>query len=314
MGMPPMPSRQEQQEQPLTREGVVAAFRALHEKGIRDPEDTRNLEVDAAQDLFVAWQTQVSAAEKPEAAGRSPEALLESARRSLEASTVLLDAGFSDPKVNGAMLDERAEWLMQAHEDAEGAGAADLARTILAVVHRIDDILGRKHFDPGEGEPSPQLRAPERLRTPSPEELERSKEAEKRENIRAFVRECNVFFPKEGDPKPTPEQITSAEMSTAAFLVSPDALRDLTVNGAMVSELTNNLPSRGYVDAKRGIRYVFIKLTPEVSLYGETHTIAPNPDSLPLIPESVKFVDTAEARRTAMAFEARRDMKKDHAS
>jgi hypothetical protein len=117
-----------------SREQVIAAFRKFIERGITNPDelDLNDPEVIEANRILDGWDADIHKEAKE--AG-TEEADLE---YSLNRSTVLTDAGFSDPEY----LDEVAkDWLLENDlARAQGLGLDELAARIQA---KIDEINAR---------------------------------------------------------------------------------------------------------------------------------------------------------------------------
>ena len=116
-----------------TREQVVEGFRKFVERGVTNPDDlaSGDPEVDEAQAAYFAWNAQEKAK-----ADRNPDPAA-GLEYSLSASTLYLDAGFSDPDY----VDEVAnDWLDQDLERAESEGLTEVAAKIQA---KIDELNAR---------------------------------------------------------------------------------------------------------------------------------------------------------------------------
>jgi len=114
-----------------TRQQVVDGFKKFVDRGIANPDDLPldDPQVATANAILDAWCQQAEARVKQ---NRSPEANLEF---SLSRSTVLTDAGFSDPDY----LDEVAnDWLVQDLQRAEDAGLTEVAHKIQAKMDELD--------------------------------------------------------------------------------------------------------------------------------------------------------------------------------
>jgi len=72
-----------------------------------------------------------------------------------------------------------------------------------------------------------------------------------------------------------------------------------------VQSLTNEFPSRGYVDVKNKHGYTFIKLTDEISLYGES-------DAGSFKLDKFEILKTLEARKRIVQMEADENLVKEH--
>lgn len=124
---PEMPSVPEHSQ----RDQVISAFRKFVDQGIKSPDDLDldNPEVIEANRILDNWNA--NRVEEAESSG-TQEARLE---YSLDRSTVLIDAGFSDEDY----LDEVAnDWLLQNDlPEAEAAGLSEIAAKIRA---RADEI------------------------------------------------------------------------------------------------------------------------------------------------------------------------------
>lgn len=247
----------ESKEPIITREQVLEVFRSLHDKGIKDPEDYNNPEVNEAQDLLTAWAGQESKAVE----GCTMEERL---RMSVSHATLLIDAGFVDPEVNLIMLQRSVGYLEQYYESAVEEETEDLkklAEDLLKRIHEINDILGEERFEYGKDNDIDNSTAHtveggyvegvgsklKKLRTLCPILLENSDDSETKGKIKDIL-----------DPR-------------------------------LVKDLTDDLPSRGYVNSNTDRGYVFIKLTEDISLYGET-------DSRSFKLDKFEIISTIEAR------------------
>jgi hypothetical protein len=121
------------ENQLFSREQVIAAFRPFVASGITNPYDLvlDDPVVDAAYSMLFAWDEMAS---KRARESSDPEVRY---AYKFERTTILVDAGFSDPE----FLEEIAnDWLDQDLAEVEADGFSALAAQIQA---RIDEINAR---------------------------------------------------------------------------------------------------------------------------------------------------------------------------
>lgn len=261
----------ENKESTITREQILEVFRSLHDRGIKDPEDYSNSDVNEAQNLLTAWSGQESKAVE---GGTMEERL----RMSVSHATLLIDAGFVDPEVNLVMLQRSVGYLEQDYESAveeEVEDLKDLAKDILKRIHQINDILGEERFEYGKDDDVDKSTA-------------HTIEGGYVEGVMARIKKLRALSP--------------------ALLENPDdsetkgKIKDI-LNPRLVKDLTDDLPSRGYINPNADKGYVFIKLTEEISLYGET-------DSKSFKLDKFEIISTPEARGRIAQMEADENLTK----
>jgi hypothetical protein len=115
----------------ISREQVLEAFRPLVAAGFTNPDDLplEDAQVTAANALLDAWHAQE---ERRATSGREAAAH----EHNLSRSTVLIDAGFTDP---GYLSEVADDWLPQDAQRALDRGLPELAAKIRA---KIDEIRG----------------------------------------------------------------------------------------------------------------------------------------------------------------------------
>jgi hypothetical protein len=116
-----------------TREETIAALKTLVDKGVTNPFDVlynegADEETKKVKETYDAWLQR----EKPEIE------VEESVKEQILESTLLYDAGFTDPD----LLDEIAhDWLLNAVSIADYAHRRDLAEVVYAKINEIEEKL-----------------------------------------------------------------------------------------------------------------------------------------------------------------------------